>query len=105
MHKEAIEARLEAFRHYEGSLGNLLRSSAAALGEASPTATTSSLGRDDVQGTKPLPLSVKPFKGKEGDSLLIWVREVERATGCANFISGRQRIGLAISKLAGRARE
>jgi hypothetical protein len=94
-----VNMRLEAVSQYENALlEHVQQKMTEATASATPRPTS-----DGAHRAKPLMVNVKTFEGKEGESLMLWVREVEMAMASAMLNTEQQRVALAISKLDGQA--
>ena len=97
---DVLNARLEGFLQYEATLLGQVQDQVAS---AMPTR----FGAVPDQEAKPRPLKVdvKSYSGKEGENLILWIREVEMAITSGLISLDQQQVSLAISKLDVRARE
>nr|KAE8933404.1 hypothetical protein PF009_g16595 [Phytophthora fragariae] len=111
---EQQRARVERFDKYESSLiahvsaaaqeaaRATMRAEAQSAAQASATNTTSFAVRPTT--TKPVKMSVPTFDGKDSDSLVFWVREIEIALSAGQIYDARAQVAFALSNLGGRAR-
>ncbi|KAE9318973.1 hypothetical protein PR003_g18105 [Phytophthora rubi] len=70
--------------------------------QASATNTASFAARPTI--TKPVKMSVPTFDGKDSDSLVFWVREIEIALSAGQIYDARAQVAFELSNLGGRAR-
>ena len=97
---EVLTARVEGFLQYEASLLGQVQDQMAS---AMPTRYVSV--PDEEARPRPLRVEVKNYSGKEGENLILWIREIEMAMRSGLIKLDHQQVSLAISKLDGRARE
>ena len=97
---EVLTARVEGLLLYEASfLGQVQDHMASAM----PTCYVSV--PDEEASPRPLKVEVKNYSGKEGENLILWIREIEMAMRSGLIKLDHQQVSLDISKLDGRARE
>uniref|UniRef100_M4BU32 Gag protein n=1 Tax=Hyaloperonospora arabidopsidis (strain Emoy2) TaxID=559515 RepID=M4BU32_HYAAE len=96
---EVLTARVEGFLQYEASLLGQVQDQMAS---AMPTRYVSV--PDEEARHRPLRVKVKNYTGKEGENLILWIREIEMAMRSGLIKLDDQQVSLAISKLDGRAR-
>uniref|UniRef100_M4BB15 Retrotransposon gag domain-containing protein n=1 Tax=Hyaloperonospora arabidopsidis (strain Emoy2) TaxID=559515 RepID=M4BB15_HYAAE len=60
---------------------------------------------DEEARPRPLRVEVKNYSGKEGENLILWLREIEMAMISGLIKLDHQQVSLVISKLDGRAIE
>ncbi|GMF54653.1 unnamed protein product [Phytophthora fragariaefolia] len=70
--------------------------------QASATNTASFAARPTT--TKPVKMPVPTLDGKESDSLVLWIREIEIALSAGQIYDARAQVAFALSNLGGRAR-
>ncbi|KAE9180360.1 hypothetical protein PF004_g24859 [Phytophthora fragariae] len=111
---EQPRARVERFDKYESALiahvsaaaqeaaRATMRAEAQSAAQASATNTASFAARPTT--TKPVKMSVPTFDGKDSDSLVFWVREIEIALSAGQIYDARAQVAYALSNLGGCAR-
>ncbi|GMF55442.1 unnamed protein product [Phytophthora fragariaefolia] len=111
---EQQKARVERFDKYESSLiahvsaaaqeaaRAAMRAEAQSVAQASATNSASFAARPTT--TKPVKMSVPTFDGKDSDSLVFWVREIEIALSAGQIYDARAQVAFALSNRGGGAR-
>ncbi|KAE8970906.1 hypothetical protein PR001_g27062, partial [Phytophthora rubi] len=111
---EQKRARVERFDKYESLLiahvsaaaqeaaRATMRAEAQSAAQASATNTASFAAHPTA--TKPVKMSVPTFDGKDSDSLVFWVREIDIALSAGQIYDARAQVAFALSNLGGRAR-
>ncbi|KAE9300973.1 hypothetical protein PR003_g22634, partial [Phytophthora rubi] len=79
-----------------------MRAEAQSAAQASATNMASFAARPTT--TKPVEMSVPTLDGKDSDSLVFWVREIEIALSAGQIYDARAQVAFALSNLGGRAR-
>ncbi|GMF54785.1 unnamed protein product [Phytophthora fragariaefolia] len=110
---EQQRARVERFDKYESSriahvsaaaqeaARAAMRAEAQSAAQASVTNTASFAARPTT--TKPVKMSVPTSDGKDSDSLVFWVREIEIALSAGQLYDARAQVAFALSNLGGGA--
>ncbi|GMF52779.1 unnamed protein product [Phytophthora fragariaefolia] len=111
---EQQKARVERFDKYESSpiahvsaaaqeaARAAMRAEAQNAAQASATKAASFAARPTT--TKPVKMSIPTFVGKDSDSLVFWVREIEIVLSADQSYDARAEVAFALSNLGGRAR-
>uniref|UniRef100_H3GDV1 Integrase catalytic domain-containing protein n=1 Tax=Phytophthora ramorum TaxID=164328 RepID=H3GDV1_PHYRM len=111
---EQQRSRVERFDKYESSLiahvstaaqeaaRTAMRAEAQSVAQANPSGPASYAARQGT--TKPVRMSVPTFDGKEADSLVFWIREIEIALSAGQIYESSAQVAFALSNLGGRAR-
>ena len=95
-----LTARVEGFLQYEASfLGQVQDQMTSAM----PTRYVSVPEKE--ARPRPHRVKVKNYSGKEGENLILWIREIEMARRSGLIKLYHQQVSLDISKLDGRAKE
>ncbi|GMF50663.1 unnamed protein product [Phytophthora fragariaefolia] len=79
-----------------------MRPEAQSAAQASATNTALFAARPTM--TKPIKMSVPTFDGKDSDSLVFWVHEIEIALSAGQIYDARAQVAFALSNFGGRAR-
>ncbi|GMF19381.1 unnamed protein product [Phytophthora fragariaefolia] len=111
---EQQRASVERFDKYESSLiarvstaaqeaaRAAMRAEAQSAAQASATNTAAFAARPTT--TKPVKMSVPTFDGKDSDSLVFWVHEIEIALSIGQIYDAQAQVAFVLSNLGGRAR-
>ena len=95
-----LTARFEGFSKYEASfLGQVQDQMASDM----PT-RYASVPDEEARPRQPR-VEVKKYSGKEGENLILWIREIEMVMRSGLIKLDHQQVSLDILKLYGRARE
>ena len=95
-----LTARVEGFLQYKASLLGQVQ---VQMASAMPTRYVSV--PDEEAKPRPLRVEFENYSRKEGENLILWIREIEMAMRSGLIKLDHQQVSLAIPKLNGRARE
>ncbi|GMF34544.1 unnamed protein product [Phytophthora fragariaefolia] len=103
---EQQKARVERFDKYKSSLIAHVSAAAQEAARAAMRAEAQSAAQasaTNAASTKPVKMSIPTFDGKDSDSLVFWVREIETALSTGQIYDARAQVVFALSSLGGRA--
>jgi hypothetical protein len=111
---EQQRARVERFDKYDSSLIAHVSAAAQDAARFAMRAEAESAAQSAARGsatfatrqgsTKAVKITVPKFDGKESDSLVFWIREIEIALSAEHIYYPRSQVAFALSNLGGRAR-